>query len=365
MSETVPNDLTAMIGGSTGKTTSVDGAKIVGLPMPQSIELVRDPSTRPVVQLRSKRRFPFPVPNGWFIVARGDELAPGAKVNRHYFGHDLVAFRTESGQARVVDAYCAHLGAHMGVGGVVQGESLKCPFHGWRYDGQSGQCVEIPYAPEARIPKLARVRAYPTVERNRMIWAWHHLEGKPPFFEVPEVFELTSPDWTEPYYTDFPLRTSCQEMAENNHDAAHFQFVHGTPDIPQDEITIEGHYKRVVARKGAFVRETFGLGLGVLRIKDLLTFISSVSPIDEENVHVRWTFASPKSVGEAVMKQVADSFLAGVSQDIPIWENKVYRERPVLTKGEGTIADHRKWSQQFYSDPTKAVDFAPAPSAEP
>ena len=359
MAEGVQSDVSKITGGATGKLASSDGDKIVGLPMPQSIEMVRDPACRPVVAIRGKRRFPFPVPNGWFVVARGDELAPGTKLSRNYFGRDLVAFRTESGQARVVDAYCAHLGAHLGVGGVIQGESIKCPFHGWRYDGESGQCVEIPYAPDAKIPQRARVRSFPVVEKNRQVWAWHHLEGKPPFYEVPDVAEFSSSDWHEPYFTDFRIRTSCQEMAENNHDAVHFQFVHGTPDIPQEEMTIEGHFKRVIARGGAFVRESHGMGLGVLRIKNILTFISSVTPIDEDNVHVRWTFTSPKTLDEGVMKQSADSFLAGVSQDIPIWENKIYRDRPVLTKAEATIADHRRWSQQFYSDPAKNIDLAP------
>ena len=83
-------------------------------------------------------------------------------------------FRTRSGEARVLDAYCAHLGAHLGEGGRVVGENLRCPFHGWHYDG-SGACVKIPYAADSdRIPKRARVRAWDVVERNRMIFVWHH-----------------------------------------------------------------------------------------------------------------------------------------------------------------------------------------------
>jgi hypothetical protein len=49
-------------------------------------------------------------------------------------------------------------------------------------------------------------------------------------------------------------------------------------------------------------------------------------------------------------------FLTGVSQDIPIWENKAYNPRPVLTKEETGILAHRKWSEQFYSDPANAID---------
>ena len=49
----------------------------------------------------------------------------------------------------------------------------------------------------------------------------------------------------------------------------------------------------------------------------------------------------------------AEQFTAGVTQDIPIWENKIYRPLPVLTKSESGIIAHRNWSKQFYSDPVE------------
>ena len=39
-----------------------------------------------------------------------------------------------------------------------------------------------------------------------------------------------------------------------------------------------------------------------------------------------------------------------MTQDIPIWENKIYRPLPVLTKSESGIIAHRNWSKQFYSE---------------
>jgi 3-Ketosteroid 9alpha-hydroxylase C-terminal domain len=193
------------------------------------------------------------------------------------------------------------------------------------------------------------------VERNGMVWAWFHLAGEPPFYEVPEVPEMGDPAWSEPHVVDFVVATICQEMAENNHDPAHFRFVHGTDDIPEDEVTIEGTYKRVVSMGGAFVRETYGLGLGVLHVQDYVTFVSSTTPIDTGHVHVRWAFVAPRASGPGVAEAAAQEFLAGVSQDIPIWENKRYVERPVLIKDERTILDHRDWCRQFYSDPATAL----------
>jgi nitrite reductase/ring-hydroxylating ferredoxin subunit len=330
-------------------------AEAEGAGMPRSPALLFDPSLRPRVRHEGGRRFPFPIPNGWFIVASADEVEPGAIVARHYFGRDLAVFRTESGEPRVTGAYCAHLGAHLAVGGTVRGDTVVCPFHGWCYDGDTGRCVDIPYG-KGRIPTQARIRAFPTIERNRMIWTWFHLEGKPPFYEVPEVPELDDPAWSEPHTIDFVIATSCQEMAENNHDPAHFQFVHGTPDVPEDEVVIDGTHKRVTSMGGAFVRESFGLGLGLLRMEGMVTFLSSTTPVDEESVHVRWTFMAPVANGPDAAEQAALQFAGGVSQDVPIWENKRYLERPVLLKEERTILDHRSWCGQFYSDPALALD---------
>jgi nitrite reductase/ring-hydroxylating ferredoxin subunit len=323
---------------------------ISGLPMPTNLDLTLGRATRPRARQETSKRFPFPIPNGWFIVAQASELRPGEMVPVHYFDRDLVVFRGEDGVARVVDAYCAHLGAHLAVGGRIEGSCIRCPFHGWRYDGTSGNCVEIPYAAAARIPARAQIRAFPTLERNHMIWAWHHLAGGEPFYDVPVVPEFDDPSWSEPQCRDFWIRTCCQEMAENNHDFAHFQFVHGSADIPWDTHLIEGFYKRADAFGGSFVRETFGLGLGVLRTPGTFTFLSSTTPIDEENVHIRWVFTTPVSSGPEATAAIADRFLAGVSQDIPIWENKIYRDHPVLTKEEKGIAQHREWSKQFYSE---------------
>ena len=326
-----------------------NGTAPAGLPMPRDLDLLMDMSRRPRVTHFNGRRYPFPVPNGWFVVAKSRDLAPGDVRPLYYFGRDLVLYRTEAGEARVMDAHCMHLGAHLAVGGRVEDDCLRCPFHGWKFDGASGSCVEIPYGEMTHIPPKAHSRSYPTLERNHMIWAWYHAEGGEPFYEVPDVAEFSDPDWLPIEVRDFEIRICAQDMAENNVDFAHFRFVHGTDAIPEDEFVTEGTYKRAATGDGTFVREGFGLGLGVLRVKDAVTFLSSTTPIDEDNVHVRWIFTAPRSGAEDAAVNAADSFCAGVSQDIPIWENKIYRDPPVVTKTEKLILEHRRWCRQFYS----------------
>jgi nitrite reductase/ring-hydroxylating ferredoxin subunit len=322
-----------------------------GLPMPRDPQALVDRSRRPIVRSpRAEPRFPFPVPNGWFVVAEARDVLPGATAAFKVFGTDVVLFRDELGHPHLLDAYCAHLGAHLGVGGRVEGACIRCPFHGWRYDGDRGVCTEIPYGDMERIPSRARVRAYPCVERNQMIWAWHHLEGEEPFYEVPLVPELEGdPEWLPYEIVEFDVATCCQEMAENNVDFAHFMYVHGTDAIPDDDFFVDGHYKRTIGGGGNFVREGFGLGLGVLRIDGFTTFLSSTTPIDEENVKVRWVFTAPVANGADAARTAAELLSAGVSQDLPIWENKRYVDRPVVTKSEKKLLEQREWAKQFYS----------------
>ncbi len=70
-------------------------------------------------------------------------------------GQNLVAWRGESGKAYIADAYCPHMGAHLGLGGKVSGECIKCTFHGWSFHGSDGGVTNIPYS------KTGRIQSYP------------------------------------------------------------------------------------------------------------------------------------------------------------------------------------------------------------
>ena len=126
-------------------------------------------------------------PMGWFSVSRSHELQVGEVKSVTAFDRELALYRTRSGRAVLQDAFCPHLGAHLGHGGTVQGESLRCPFHHWQYSTE-GVITDIPYA--SRIPpKIAGkpcLKTYPVCEKNDVIWAWYHPEDAAPDHEVIE-----------------------------------------------------------------------------------------------------------------------------------------------------------------------------------
>ncbi|HVI01252.1 MAG TPA: Rieske 2Fe-2S domain-containing protein, partial [Enhygromyxa sp.] len=171
--------------------------------------------------ITASERFPFTAyPSGWFVVATSEELVAGQLLQLRYFGRELVAFRGESGTASVLDAYCPHLGAHLAHGGVIEGECVRCPFHGWKFDGR-GDCVEVPYSD--RIPPKAALRAWPTLEQDGLIFVFYGRPGEQPWPMEP----LDPRGYTPGKMVHWRnLATHPQEVFENTVDITHIGPVH-------------------------------------------------------------------------------------------------------------------------------------------
>jgi 3-ketosteroid 9alpha-monooxygenase subunit A len=312
----------------------------------------------------SSRRFPFPMPFGWFKVALGSELAVGSLLSRRYFGTEVVVWRDDAGVPVCQEAYCAHLGAHLGVGGRVADGCVRCPFHGWAYDA-SGANVEIPYADKAN-PK-ARLRTYPTVERNGIVLAWYHPAEQMPLWDVMEIPEYNDPDFSDYEVFEYTIGTCMQEIAENGFDQAHFEFVHSHPKVGTTEKVAFDGYDRVVLTAQRFPSSKGpvdgridvvgrGPGFAVTRYQGLIdaSLVGCSTPIDAETTQVTFLFTLRNPDGDEHAARVARAFVDSVSreigQDIPIWENKQYRPNPALTPSEKPIMDFRRWYAQFYCD---------------
>ena len=274
-------------------------------------------------------------------------------------------FRTRSGEPKVLSAYCPHLGIHMGEGGRVMGETIRCPYHGWQYDGNSGECTVIPYCD--RIPKAARVKAWPVVERNRMILVWHHAEDKPPSWEVPSVPHLDDPEWGEPRTFEIEIPVHMQDMAENNMDPVHFVYIHGHNKVPETEfsfsedgsrLTAIGHNKLQTSDGGTInmelIRETWGLGLSSIESRGIpgagFFMITSTAPIGPRATISRWLLFCTKNVADTMGEEWFSRITAGVMDDWRAWCNKIHLENPVFCEADVPLSEFRRWARQFYSE---------------
>jgi phenylpropionate dioxygenase-like ring-hydroxylating dioxygenase large terminal subunit len=260
----------------------------------------------------------------------------------------------------MADAYCPHLGAHLGVGGEIVGEVIRCPFHHWEFDAGSGRCTKIPYA--KRIPPKAEIRLWPVEERNGIVLAFHHPDRKAPHFEIPKVPELDDPDWMPLDVNHWTVRANWLDMNENCVDMAHFKYVHGTLSIPPTTAEIDGTTHIATSRfrmkipggegDAELVTYDYGPGVQVVRMSGLIDslLLNTSTPIDAENTDVSFAY-TVKSEGDPRKERLAAAVVADLKNqfdnDQPIWESKAYWTRPVLCDGDGPLATYRRWVQQF------------------
>lgn len=83
-----------------------------------------------------------PYPNGWYIACKSKDLLRGTTKSLNISGENITLFRSTKGDVYALHSYCAHMGADLSVGGTVINDTcIQCPFHGWLFDGETGQCV--------------------------------------------------------------------------------------------------------------------------------------------------------------------------------------------------------------------------------
>lgn len=326
--------------------------------------------------------WPYEVfPTGWYQIGYSAELAPGDVRPVKYFDTDLVLFRTESGEAALLDAYCAHLGAHLGHGGTVKGECLQCPFHGWLWNAAGG-LSEIPYAPGET--RRVSQRRWETREIDGIILTWYDNLGRAPFWEWPSVREFHDSAGfcpIYPYGADHigVRRIPPQMPVENTPDYYHFMWVHGAgqpgkPLLWEEDghylhTRIEfvfGHGKKATwmtpdgAVTGEIETEAWGLGLSNARfiLGDFVTSqLTATTPIDLEHSQLFDTIAVPRDPGSAepapmgMSKRMLEFQQGQIRNDFRIWENQRYNRHPPFAGGEEDhYARFRRWTQQFYAE---------------
>ena len=97
-------------------------------------------------------------------------------------------------------------------------------------------------------------------------------------------------------------------------------------------------------------------------------FLSTYAPIDAHTVDVNFSFMCPTSTpddpsGERSLA-TAQATVTLFAQDIPIWENKIYKATPLFCDGDKVASQYRRWVRQFYPDagPDAAVSSSGTPA---
>lgn len=318
-----------------------------------------------------------PFPRGWYCLGWSRDLPPGCVRPMWFMGEDIVAFRTLSGIPCAMDAYCPHLGAHLGYGGTVGQDTLRCPFHGFQFN-VDGICTAVPYG--TKPPPKARARVYPVYEEGGILMAFYDPEGRRPEWEIPP---LDHAGWLPLKVKEWTLRGHPQETTENSVDLGHFAEIHGYTSVEMiKELVTVGPYlnaKYAMTRAGGLggrpVRAIFeihahGLGYSLVELQVPSYGVRArlfvlATPLDGTNISLRvattvfgqmdrtqversiaWVpWPLLKSI---IARQVFAGLVHDVRQDFTIWMHKRYIQPPVLAEGDGPIGKYRLWARQFY-----------------
>ena len=321
---------------------------------------------------------------GWFMIGPATDATDTPKAIR-YFGRDLVLYRGESGTAYVTDAYCPHMGAHLAKnstsyivldGERIEGESIRCPFHGWRF-GTDGKCNHIPYSDF--IPKAAVLRHYPTVERAGILWVWYDEEEGEPTHELADFGgHYGEPGWVEWKIDEMgDLDVHGVEIVDNMADFGHFVPIHGARDWQyfanefKDHTTHQyyssGHRTLTASPEDMLVLDTWYEGPGFLQSEMAGAFDSFImianTPIENGKsrswhaLMVKVHDGSRETTDadrEAALQYQEGSRLA-FAQDVEIWANKRACINPLAIPNDGPYAKNRQWYSQFHKPRAEAA----------
>jgi hypothetical protein len=260
------------------------------------------------------------------------------------------------------------MGAHLGRVGRVEGEVLRCGFHGFKFDSQ-GACVATAYGGPP--PARARLTQWRVAEQNGLVLVWFDPEGRPPTWEVPA---LEGDGWNRLRWKRYRIATHPQETTENSVDFGHFTQLHGFIDgsisqpLETDGPCLRSSYLAwrpygLPGRKPFFKFDVeyhvkvWGLGYSQVFVEiprfglDVRLWVLPVS-VDEEHIDLMLAVSTPTRWGPLapLLRRIAHHVLCKeVEQDLDVWTYKSFADPPMLAKGDGPIIAYRKWAKQFYA----------------
>ncbi|PRQ02580.1 3-ketosteroid-9-alpha-monooxygenase oxygenase subunit [Enhygromyxa salina] len=346
------------------------------------------------------KRYMRPPPqyvHDWFSPLRSSEVVPGKITTFNFMGHELIAFRDTAGKVHVLDAHCPHFGGHRGVGGRIEDDCVRCPFHGLHFNGE-GQCVKGDFVKDQTSLRHVKSPPWTVHEVAASIFIWHGTDRTKPDRPLPIAAPGFFDGWSEPVTNaGRPLQpTNVFFPTENIIDIQHFYAVHcwelqGIERHPAEDE--DGSFSAVmnmtwiagaqspsplIRRLGKaysspfrFDVRVFGPGLalaiseltpeqGSLQIMNIIV----ITPVNQTDCHIRAITSVKHTIDNPVSKLarrvlklgfeeiLSRVFLAIATKDFDgdemIWTKRTFLENPKPLPDDGPIVAYRKWCQRFW-----------------
>lgn len=326
-----------------------------------------------------------PYPDSWYCVGKSSSFKKGQLKVEPFCGQEIVVFRGENNEVSAIDPYCSHMGAHLGKGGKVIENTVRCPFHGFRFDGK-GECVKTEY--DCAPPKNAKIKHWPVNETNGLIFVYYSFNNETPNYQITPVNDQ---EYMPLLMKSWVVDTHAQEVVENAVDVGHANPLHHYDAVTVVErVEVKGPLMEVAIRverqKGlmghgksftmCYTITAHGLGCSSVDIY-LPDFDIRVQgyvmprPINENQIILQVAtqvhkeckvtgfnallgFMPKVLVNHLLNISLYFGYIHDMKQDIVVWNSKIYLDQPRLTPGDGPISKFRAFSKQFYQSALKA-----------
>jgi 5,5'-dehydrodivanillate O-demethylase len=161
----------------------------------------------------------------WQPVAIASELTPERPKQRvRILGEELVVFRDADGNYGCLAEHCAHRGVSLYYG-FVEDCGIRCPYHGWKYATQDGQCLEQPFEPAGSTYKdRIQQGAYPVQKFAGLLFVYMGPEPAP---LLPRWDVCVREDGVRKIEMRPPLDCNWVQAEENTADTVHTYYLHG------------------------------------------------------------------------------------------------------------------------------------------
>ena len=331
-----------------------------------------------ILRQRLKSDFPKPFPNSWYFVCLSSDIKVKTVKQFVAFGRTMVVFRNENGNVGILNDACTHLGTSLSNGGWVEGHTIVCPYHEWKF-GKDGHCYDIPYCTRD-IPERANTKKYHVIEKSGMIFVWYDADEREPQSGI-QILDDIKKHYTYIRKTkvdDYHMHI--MEPSQNSADWYHFKTVHGYLANPFYKKLLQINHKIDVKYTNKIeITETitkmkllhiFRLprcfhclfkteviiespSLVLFRVSNRFMgefrtylFLTPTEPFRQSVLFLSWGTCLFRLFGRIFQYLVVHT----VEQDRKVWENKMHVSPRNLVSGDGPFAGYHKWLGTFYSD---------------
>ena len=178
--------------------------------------------------------------NSWYVAGFSDEFAVRELKGHKICEKPIVTWRTDDGKVVAFDNRCRHKRMPLSEGRIMPDGTLECAYHGLCYDA-AGKCTLVPSHPDGKIPRQLRLKPFPVIEQDGLVWIWPGDPEESTKVSPPRTPEIESDEWESIHSDPMNVRANYLLLIENLMDITHFYPLHdgNIGDIDNSRIPIQ------------------------------------------------------------------------------------------------------------------------------